>query len=174
VTRMTRIAALDDALPGDAAALLRSCCGAEQWVHAMVGERPFETLDTLLAVAEEQWWALTPADWLEAFAHHPRIGERTGARAQDERGAAWSAEEQAGASAASDDVRLALAHANVAYEAKFGYVYIVCAAGKRGDELAALAIERLSNDEDTELHVAAEEQRKITRLRLERLFGDDA
>ncbi len=90
---------------------------------------------------------------------------------QSERGAAWAAGEQAGVGHAADDVRQALADANREYERRFGYIYIVCATGRTADELLATVTERLRNDPDTELSVAAEEQRRITRLRLEKLLG---
>ena len=73
--------------------------------------------------------------------------------------------------AAGDDVRQALANANREYERRFGYIYIVCASGRTAGELLATATERLRNDPDVELAVAADEQRKITRLRLEKLLG---
>jgi OHCU decarboxylase len=170
---MGRVRALDALAPDDAATVLRACCGAPRWVAGMVAERPFETLDALLAVADEIWWALGPIDWLEAFAHHPRIGEQRAAIAQDAQAAAWSSREQAGAADAADPVRAALAEVNRAYEARFGHIYIVCAAGKSADELLAIAQARLANDPDVELRVAAEEQRKITRLRLETLFAEE-
>jgi OHCU decarboxylase len=109
------------------------------------------------------WWSLGPDDWREAFAHHPRIGERA---------EGWSAAEQAGVAGAAGDVRAQLAAANRAYETRFGHIYLVRAAGRGADELLALARARLANDAETELRVAAEEQRQITRLRLERLFAE--
>jgi 2-oxo-4-hydroxy-4-carboxy-5-ureidoimidazoline decarboxylase len=163
---------LDELPSAPAAELLRACCGAARWVDAMVGRRPFHTLDALLAEAEDAWWSLEPDDWLEAFAHHPRIGERAGAAPQDARGAAWSAGEQAGAAGAAAGVQDALAAANREYEARFGHIYIVCATGKSAEEMLAIARARLANDPETELRVAAGEQAKITRLRLEKLFTD--
>jgi OHCU decarboxylase len=171
---MPRVRALDALSPEDAATVLRACCGAPHWVSAMVAERPFETLDTLLAVAEEIWWALGPDDWMEAFAHHPRIGEQRGAVAQNAQGAAWSAGEQAGVADAASSVQAQLAEVNREYEARFGHIYIVCATGKSAEEMLALARQRLANDPDVELRVAAEEQRKITRLRLQKLFAGEA
>ena len=162
-----------DALPADAAAdALRACCGATRWVSGMVARRPFGALAPLLAAADDVWRSLGPDDWREAFAHHPRIGERTAAVRQDARGAAWSAGEQGGAARASTAVQAALAAANREYEARFGHIYIVCATGKGAEEMLAIARARLTNDADTELRVAAEEQRKITRLRLLKLFHD--
>jgi 2-oxo-4-hydroxy-4-carboxy-5-ureidoimidazoline decarboxylase len=115
---------------------------------------------------------LDPADWREAFSHHPRIGERKSAVPQSERGSAWAAGEQAGVERAHGDVRDALAAANREYERRFGYIYIVFATGKSAEDMLALARQRLSNDPDVELRAAAEEQRKITRLRLDKLLDN--
>jgi 2-oxo-4-hydroxy-4-carboxy-5-ureidoimidazoline decarboxylase len=161
-----------DVLPADRASqLLGDCCGSSRWISAMVARRPFGSMERLLAAADETWRSLGPDDWREAFAHHPRIGERRAARPESERGAAWAAGEQAGMGVAGDDVRQALASANREYERRFGYIYIVCASGRTAEELLATVTERLRNDPDTELSVAAEEQRRITRLRLEKLLG---
>jgi 2-oxo-4-hydroxy-4-carboxy-5-ureidoimidazoline decarboxylase len=170
---VTTVAELD-ALPArEAAELLRSCCGATRWVSGMLARRPFATEPALLSAADEVWRSLGDADWREAFAHHPRIGESRSAAAQSQRARDWSSGEQSGMNAAADSVRTALAEANAAYDARFGYVCIICAAGRSAEEMLALTRSRLSNAPDAELRIAAEEQRKITRLRLEKLFHDD-
>lgn len=161
-----------DALPDhEAAMFLQSCCGATAWVQTMIAHRPFRTLQHLLDEADAIWWSLTPDDWREAFDHHPRIGERSSVASPSETARAWSAAEQGGASAASDDTRQALADDNRAYERKFGHIYLVCATGKSADELLAILRDRLRNDPVAEMRVAAGEQAKITRLRLEKLFS---
>jgi OHCU decarboxylase len=169
---MPSVAELDALPDARAAALLRPCCGASRWVAGMVARRPHGSLGALLAAADAVWRSLGPADWREAFAHHPRIGERQAAVAQEARGAAWSAGEQARVGVAPADVRAALAAANREYEGRFGHIYVVCATGKSAEEMLAIARARLGNDPETELRVAAEEQRKITRLRLEKLFAE--
>ena len=130
----------------------------------MLARRPFRSREAVLETADEIWASLDGADWREAFAHHPRIGEQTTN--------ATAAKEQSGVSGAADDVRQALAKANRDYEQLFGYIYIVCATGKSAEEMLAIAKSRLENDPETELRVAAEEQRKITRLRLQKLLED--
>ena len=165
------VAALDALPPDEAVPLLASCCGAGEWVRRVAGRRPFRTVEALLAAADEIWWSLAPADWMEAFAHHPRIGERAAAAAQGERARGWSADEQRGVSSSGDTVREALAEGNREYERRFGHIYLVSAAGKSADELLAILRRRLSNDPATELRVAAGEQAKITRLRLEKLLS---
>jgi 2-oxo-4-hydroxy-4-carboxy-5-ureidoimidazoline decarboxylase len=154
-----------DAMPeSQAMEMLRECCGSSRWVDRMLAQRPFGSREAVLAAADEIWASLDGDDRREAFAYHPRIGEQTTS--------SITAREQSGVSGAADDVRLALAKANRDYEQRFGYIYIVCATGKSAEEMLAIAKSRLQNDPDKELRVAAEEQRKITRLRLQKLLED--
>lgn len=156
------VAAYINGLPADAArTALARCCGSHQWVKRMLAGRPYASDPQLYLAAEREWWALDRGDWLEAFAVHPRIGERS----TD----AWSGGEQSGVTGAGADLHLALREENVAYERRFGHVYLVCATGRGAAELLADLTTRLGNDPDTELRVAAGEQAKITRLRLEKL-----
>jgi 2-oxo-4-hydroxy-4-carboxy-5-ureidoimidazoline decarboxylase len=150
--------------------LLAECCGASRWVSGMSSRRPFGSREVVLSTADEIWRSLGPADWREAFSHHPRIGERKSAVPQSEWGSAWAAGEQSGVEQAREGVRAELAAANRKYEQRFGYIFIVFATGKSADEMLSLARERLRNDPDAELRVAAEEQRKIMLLRLDKLL----
>ncbi len=167
------VAELDTMPRARAAELLRACCGATAWVSSMLDRRPFRSRDNLLRVADEVWRALDAPDWLEAFAHHPRIGESKSTAPQDDRARSWSADEQAGTRQLSPAVRAGLARGNAAYVKRFGYTCIICATGKTGEELLSITESRLGNDPATELIAAADEQRKITRLRLEKLVGPD-
>ena len=151
--------------------LLSECCGASRWVSQMLARRPFLSRARVLSVADEIWRSLDASDWKEAFSHHPRIGERNSAMPQSERGRSWAAGEQSGVGRADDEARRALAAANREYEQRFGYIYIVFATGKSAEEMLALAVQRLGNHPDVELRTAAEEQRKITQLRLDKLLG---
>ncbi|HUQ84103.1 MAG TPA: 2-oxo-4-hydroxy-4-carboxy-5-ureidoimidazoline decarboxylase [Gemmatimonadaceae bacterium] len=161
-----------DTLPdGEAAMLLETCCGSTAWVNGMVVRRPFGTLGVVLQSADELWWSLAPDDWREAFDHHPRIGERAAAAEQSERAREWSSAEQSAVSSAAEDVRRALVEGNREYERRFGHIYLVSATGKSAEEMLSILWSRLRNDPDAELRVAAAEQAKITRLRLERMFG---
>jgi OHCU decarboxylase len=158
--------------PERAADALRACCGATRWVRAMVARRPFTSIDDALSAADAAWAPLGPDDWREAFSHHPRIGEQRSAHRQDARGAGWSATEQENVATAAERTRAELAQVNRDYEARFGHIYIVCATGKSADELLAIARQRLQNDPEAELRVAADEQHQITRLRLRRLLSE--
>jgi 2-oxo-4-hydroxy-4-carboxy-5-ureidoimidazoline decarboxylase len=160
------INAWDEAL---ARVALRKCCGSLRWAESMAARRPFRSAADLFAAAEEAADGLTRADWLEAFAAHPRIGDRESLRTRFAGTASWSAAEQAGVTGAPEAVLEDLARGNAAYEAKFGHIFIVCATGKGAPEMLALLRRRLANDPDEELRIAAAQQRKITRLRLEKL-----
>lgn len=160
---------LDQASDAEARDLLLTCCGSDAWVTRMLAHRPFGSDEQLHAMARQEWFALIPDEWKEAFAHHPKIGTRESLRAKFPKTADLSAEEQRGVTGASDATLDALARGNRAYEERFGYIFIVCATGKTADEMLALLEERLANDAQTELLIAAGEQAKITELRLRRL-----
>ncbi len=178
-----------NALPSDEARkTLTRCCGSARWVEAMLGRRPFASSAALHAAAEAIWAGLERQDFLEAFAHHPKIGTKIGTKtgtkigtkigsqggdpAGDERlaaTAAWSRQEQARVAEADDGIKNALAAANAAYLRRFGFIFIVCATGKSAGEMLGLLEARLQNDPTRELLIAAGEQARITRLRLEKL-----
>jgi len=146
------------------------CCGSRAWAHQMVAARPFASLAQVVETADLIWARLSPKDWLEAFRHHPQIGGNQSAEEQSSKARRWSANEQSHVQKTSPETRRVLAEANAAHQARFGYIFIVCASGKTADEMLALLKVRLANHPDSELHIAAEEQRKITRLRIERLL----
>jgi len=146
-------------------------CAAPAWIDRMTASRPFASAEAILAAADEAAKGVPDADWLEAFRHHPRIGERQAERIQSEAARGMSSSEQAGVERAAAADVAALAEGNRAYEARFGYVFIVSAAGRTVPEMLAMLKERLGHDPAAELRVAAAEQQKITRLRLARLFG---
>ena len=150
------------------AAFLR-CCGAPRWAEQLAACRPFLREDDLVDAAERIWHALGRDDWLQAFAAHPRIGDVDALRTKFSSTAACSTAEQAGLAAAADSVLLSLAEGNRRYEKKFGYIFIVCAAGKTASEMLAMLQQRLTNDPEKELPIAAGEQARITRLRLQKL-----
>ena len=164
-----------NALPEkEAEAELLKCCGSTLWARRMATKRPFHDLPELLSMADAIWWSLDAEDWLEAFSRHPKIGEKESARAQVREAQQWSEHEQAGTNTAAEETRAALAAANREYEKKFGYIYIVCATGKTADEMLSILRERLQNDAERELRIAAEEQRRITHLRLQKLLTSES
>jgi 2-oxo-4-hydroxy-4-carboxy-5-ureidoimidazoline decarboxylase len=159
---------IDEASPAEARRLLTACCGATRWVDGMVRRRPFGSHQAILAAARDVWWSLEPGDWREAFTHHPKIGDKEALRGKFENTRALSEAEQSGVSSALDAVLDALAEGNRDYEERFGYIFIVCATGKSAQEMLALLQARITHDPATEIRIAAEEQAKITALRLSR------
>lgn len=154
----------------DAASELLKCCGSSRWANRVAAQRPFDNFQQLTNEADRIWSDLDPNDWLEAFSHHPKIGEKRAAPAQSAEAARWSEQEQSGTSAAVQGALSELMTLNRAYEDRFGYIFIVCATGKTTEEMLALLQERLGNEPERELHIAAREQQRITHLRLRKLL----
>jgi OHCU decarboxylase len=142
-----------------------ACCGARRWAEGMVALRPIGSVQELSEAADRMWSTMNAEDWNEAFACHPRIGERTATHAAP-KSLAWSRQEQASAENAADGVLAELADGNSAYEDRFGFTYIVCATGKSAEEMLEILRRRLKNDRETELIEAAEQQRQILQIRL--------
>ena len=154
----------------DARAALARCCGASAWITAMLARRPFASSAALHAAADEIWARLGRSDILEAFAHHPQIGANLDElRARFAATSAWATQEQGGVALAHESVLSALRAGNLAYQQRFGYIFIVCASGKSAAEMLALLQARLPNPPERELGLAAAEQAKITHLRLDKL-----
>ena len=156
---------------GEACAELLRCCGSTRWAALMSTRRPFASIAELAQAGDEIWQSLAPRDWLEAFAAHPRIGAGQAEISGHSRASSsWATAEQSGMQGAADKIRDRLAEANRHYEARFGYIFIICATGKSAAEMLGALRRRLTNAPDEELAIAAEEQRKITNLRLAKLI----
>jgi allantoicase len=140
--------------------VLRAVCASQAWIDGMAASRPFASWEQMIETSNRIWFSLDPKEWLDAFAAHPRIGERK---------AGWSSQEQSGTRTASEETMNAIAEGNRAYEGKFGFVYLICATGRTAEEMRENLDQRLKNDRETELRTAAEEHAKITALRLEKL-----
>jgi 2-oxo-4-hydroxy-4-carboxy-5-ureidoimidazoline decarboxylase len=160
---------LDAASREDARRILQTCCGASRWIERMADRRPFGSTESLLAAARDEWFALAPADWLEAFAAHPRIGDRAELERRFADAGRLAGDEQRGVANAAPEVLDALAEGNREYELKFGYIFIVCATGKTAGEMLTALRARLANDPQKEVRIAASEQAKITDIRLRRV-----
>ena len=145
------------------------CCASQRWVAEMVMRRPFPDKQTVLAASEQIWWSLDEGAWREAFAAHPRIGDVQSLRDKFNSTRSWANNEQSGTQASSEETLQRLADGNDEYESRFGYLFIVCATGKSGDEMLTLLQNRLKNCAADEIRVAALEQLKITQLRLQKL-----
>ncbi|HEX9303252.1 MAG TPA: 2-oxo-4-hydroxy-4-carboxy-5-ureidoimidazoline decarboxylase [Thermoanaerobaculia bacterium] len=179
-----------NALPTkEAEARLSSCCASSEWARRMAAARPFGSFRDLADEANRVWRSLSREDWLEAFAAHPRIGAARTRPADlhppppenvtgtgpaglhpSPNFVAFSREEQGGTRGTSPETLANLADANRDYEERFGHIFVVFASGRNAAEMLGLVWARLGNDPAAELAIAVEEQRKITRLRLEKLL----
>jgi OHCU decarboxylase len=161
-----------NSLPGNQAeAELLKCCGSQEWATQVGAARPFATVADLFAEAERVWWLLAPSAWLEAFHSHPKIGETRAAATTTAAAQRWSEDEQAGTRQAAQPTLAALAELNRVYEQKFGFIFIICASGKTSDEMLQQLRQRLDNEPEVELRLAAAEQARITQLRLRKLIA---
>jgi 2-oxo-4-hydroxy-4-carboxy-5-ureidoimidazoline decarboxylase len=154
----------------EARAELLRCCGSTRWAEGLARARPLASEAAVYAEADRLWSQTGPEDWREAMTHHPRIGDVSKLREKFKTTASWSSQEQRGVQGANEEVLRGLAEGNRAYEERFGFIFLVCATGKSAGEMLALLRERMNNPPDVELRVAAGEQAKITRIRLEKLL----
>ena len=151
--------------PHEAAGKLYGCFASAVWSERVAAGRPYPDFAALLEACESAWMDLAPADWLGAFAAHPRIGKGGGHAPES------SEREQSGVRSAPAETMAVLAEENRRYEARFGHVFLIFASGRTADEVLAALRQRMANSPATEVAVAAEEHRKITRLRLERMLS---
>jgi len=164
------IEALNALTPSEANKQFELCCGASNWVEKMNKNRPFHDKNEVYQQAESIWFSLSSEDWLEAFTHHPKIGDIDSLRKKFHNTKSISKNEQSGVNDVEKSTLNNLAKSNQLYEDKFGFIFIVCATGKSADEMLALIKMRLNKNAETEMQNAAKEQNKITQLRLEKLL----
>jgi 2-oxo-4-hydroxy-4-carboxy-5-ureidoimidazoline decarboxylase len=134
----------------------------------MADRRPLPDEASLLSASDQTWEKLPETDWMEAFQSHPRIGESQAQQPVSPQSGAWSSREQDSVKNTGDTIKIALAEGNREYERRFGRIFIVCATGKSAEEILEILRRRLQNDQKTELREAGEQQRQITRIRLEK------
>jgi 2-oxo-4-hydroxy-4-carboxy-5-ureidoimidazoline decarboxylase len=162
------LARLNLAGPEEAHTELSPCCASGRWIEDIIAGRPYVMLESLVAASDASLHRLTWPDIELALAAHPKIGA---AATGNDRESAWSRQEQAGATTADDRQRDRLAEGNLAYQERFGYVFLICASGRSAGELLAALEQRLGNDPQKEQDVVREELTAIVRLRLEKAFG---
>lgn len=150
---------------------LLKCCGSKSWAAELSKRAPFPEPSKLIQESEHIWRALSPDDWMEAFRSHPRIGEQKAAEQVSREAQQWSKQEQSAARSASMETKNELIELNRQYQERFGFIFIVCAAGKSANEILSVLKQRLNNEAAEELRIAANEQAKITELRLAKLIN---
>lgn len=152
--------------------LLAKCCGSLAWVSHMAEAMPFANEKQLLHESTAIWYdQCSEKDWLEAFTHHPKIGDLKSLQSKFASTSHLAGHEQSSVNTASEDVIHKLAEANKSYEEKFGFIFIVCATGKPAEEMLRLLNDRLTNSRNEELHIAMGEQQKISIIRLKKIFS---
>ena len=152
--------------------LLTQCCGSSSWVDKMLTIFPVDDLVELLEAAEQKWDECPEKEQMMAFEHHPKIGDINSLKEKFADTAAWAEVEQSSVISSNEKTLHQLAKANEEYENKFGFIFIVCATGKSAEEMLTDLHLRINNSKEEEIKIAAVEQLKITKLRLEKLFGN--
>ena len=170
ISRMT-LDELNGLNEADATTAFTQCCTSTRWVERMVIDRPFESLAEMLEISDRIWEECDVDDYLEAFEGHPRIGDVESLAKKYANTKTWAGGEQKGVEGSDRAILERLSKGNADYEEKFGHIFIVCATGKSAAEMLALLEARMPNDPKTEVMVAAEEQNKITRIRLKKLLA---
>src|SRR5579862_686639 len=160
----TTLAAFNAASPQAAERDALACCASRSFAKLIAEGRPYRDLAGLHAAVDVAFASLSWDDIVESMNEHPRIGDRPP-------GGGWSAAEQSGAASAGDQVRLALAEGNVAYEKRFGHVFLICASGLSGQEMLTQLEARLGHDEEAERVIVRRELLKITQLRMTKLLS---
>lgn len=151
---------------------LFKCCGSTQWAMQLAKLRPYTSVNDLLSKSDNVWALCSRADFLEAFTHHPRIGDVSELEKKFAATQHWAGNEQSGMQSADKNTIIRLAKGNDDYYNKFGYIFIVCATGKAAGEMLRILEVRLPNLPEAELKIAAEEQNKITHLRIHKLVHE--
>jgi len=152
---------------------LEKCCGSSNWIKQIISNRPYQCIEDIHQVSDDIWSNLMDSDYLEAFTHHPQIGDIDSLKKKFASTASWAENEQKGSNQASTEILSALKIANQEYLAKFGFIFIVCATGKTAQQMLDLLKQRMLNDNAIELEIAAAEQNKITHLRLDKLLKNN-
>jgi 2-oxo-4-hydroxy-4-carboxy-5-ureidoimidazoline decarboxylase len=150
---------------------LFKCCGSTKWANELATFFPLNNEKEIIKKSDEVWHKCNEQDFLEAFTHHPKIGDIESLKKKFAATANWASNEQSAAATASQQILEALAKGNNAYEKKFGYIFIVCATGKTAEEMLAILLNRLPNRREDEIKIAAAQQNKITHLRLIKLIN---
>ncbi|MEU3774982.1 2-oxo-4-hydroxy-4-carboxy-5-ureidoimidazoline decarboxylase [Streptomyces sp. NPDC032472] len=157
---LTRFNTLDDAA---ASAELHEVCASSAWGSKLLAQRPYTSADALFAASDAAMAELTTADLEEAMAGHPPIG-------RPKPGDPTSAREQRGMAGASEELKAELLELNLAYQEKFGHVFLICATGATGEQMRDAVKVRIQNTAEVEREIARGELVKINRIRLTRLL----
>ena len=161
------VAELDLAPTLSATQALHPVCASASWLDEVVANRPYGSLEALIAASESALSALSWAGILEAVSAHARIGARAPG---EDRESTWSRGEQEAAADAAETTQRALREGNAEYEATFGWVFLICATGLGAQRILQSLTERLGNDPVAEQEVVRSELARIVELRLRKAY----
>ncbi|MFF9350067.1 2-oxo-4-hydroxy-4-carboxy-5-ureidoimidazoline decarboxylase [Streptomyces sp. NPDC014734] len=161
------LARFDTLADDEAAAVLREVCASAAWGRAILSRRPYATAEDLFSASDTATAALTAPDLAEAMTAHPPIGRPTP-------GDPTSSREQRGMADASEELRAELLELNLAYQERFGHVFLICATGATGEQMRDAVRSRIGNSPEREREHVRTELGRINRIRLARLLTEDA
>ncbi|MFF8026080.1 2-oxo-4-hydroxy-4-carboxy-5-ureidoimidazoline decarboxylase [Streptomyces sp. NPDC007896] len=149
-----------------AQAALHEACASTAWVRALLARRPYTTPDDLFAASDAAMAELTAEDLAEAMAGHPPIG-------RPKPGDPTSSREQRGMAGATAELKEEMLELNLAYQERFGHVFLICATGRTGEQMRDAVKERIGNSPEREREIVRSELGKINRIRLARLVEEE-
>ncbi|MFC4496307.1 2-oxo-4-hydroxy-4-carboxy-5-ureidoimidazoline decarboxylase [Streptomyces ovatisporus] len=150
---------LNSSAESDARTALHEVCAARSWIGTVLARRPYAGTAALLAASDDATGALDADGLAEAMAGHPPIG-------RPEPGDATSAREQRGMAGAPEELKAEMLELNLAYQEKFGHVFLICATGLTAGQMRDAARSRLANSPEAEREIVRTELMKINRIRL--------
>ncbi|MFJ5772900.1 2-oxo-4-hydroxy-4-carboxy-5-ureidoimidazoline decarboxylase [Streptomyces sp. NPDC093094] len=148
-------------------AALHEACASTAWARRLLAARPYATPEDLFTASDAAMAGLTAQDLAEAMAGHPPIG-------RPRPGDPTSAREQSGMAGAAEELKAEMLELNLAYQEKFGHVFLICATGRTGEQMRDAARERIGNSPEQERETVRTELGRINRIRLARLVEEDA
>ncbi|PWI14532.1 2-oxo-4-hydroxy-4-carboxy-5-ureidoimidazoline decarboxylase [Streptomyces sp. Act143] len=147
-------------------AALHEACASTAWAKRLLAARPYPDAEALYAESDAAMAGLTAEDLAEAMAGHPPIG-------RPKPGDPTSAREQRGMAGATEELKAEMLELNLAYQEKFGHVFLICATGRTGEQMRDAVKERIGNAPEQEREIVRTELGKINRIRLARLVEED-
>ncbi|WP_256104772.1 2-oxo-4-hydroxy-4-carboxy-5-ureidoimidazoline decarboxylase [Streptomyces sp. ODS05-4] len=159
------LARFNTSADSDARVALHEVCASSAWGSRLLTQRPYAAVEDLFAASDAAMAELTADDLAEAMAGHPPIG-------RPKPGDPTSSREQSGMAGASEDLKAEMLELNLAYQDKFGHVFLICATGRTGEQMRDAVKERIGNSPEQEREIVRTELGKINRIRLNRLVEE--
>ncbi|MEB8336460.1 2-oxo-4-hydroxy-4-carboxy-5-ureidoimidazoline decarboxylase [Streptomyces endophyticus] len=145
-----------------AQAELHEVCASSAWGSKLLAQRPFASAETLFTASDAAMAELTADDLAEAMAGHPPIG-------RPKPGDPTSSREQRGMAGASEELKKEMLELNLAYQDKFGHVFLICATGATAEQMLDALKARTGHTAEEEREIVRIELGKINRIRLTRI-----